>query len=67
MSKLEAVAVDETDPLLTPAEVAALLRVDTDTLGRWARDGRISSIELPSGHRRYRRSVVEAILASPGG
>lgn len=56
-------AEGDSDPLLTPAEAAHALRVDTVTLGRWARGGRIESIELPSGHRRYRRSVVDAILA----
>lgn len=50
-------------PLMTPAEVADALRIDTDSLARWARDGRIASITLPNGHRRYRKTVVEAILA----
>ncbi|WP_322770067.1 helix-turn-helix domain-containing protein [Frankia sp. Cr1] len=56
------------DPLMTPAEVADTLRIDTGSLARWAREGRITSIALPNGHRRFRRSVVEAILAgSPVG
>ncbi|WP_239313505.1 helix-turn-helix domain-containing protein [Frankia sp. Cj3] len=54
------------DPLMTPGEVARLLRVDPVTLGRWARSGAIASVALPGGHRRYRRSVVAAILATAG-
>lgn len=50
------------DELLTPAEVAALFRVDPKTVTRWARAGRIEAIVTPGGHRRYRRSQVDAIL-----
>ncbi|WP_239312772.1 helix-turn-helix domain-containing protein [Frankia sp. Cj3] len=59
----------ETDELMTPVEVAKALRIGVVSLARWARTGRIDSVELPSGHRRYRRSVVEAILrgTSPNG
>jgi excisionase family DNA binding protein len=44
-----------TDPgrLLTPAEVAALFRVDPKTVTRWAKAGRVSSIRTIGGHRRY--------------
>lgn len=55
------------DPLLLPDEVASALRVDVQTVTRWARDGRIASITLPSGQRRYRRSVLDAILAGASG
>lgn len=49
--------------LLTPAEVAALFRVDSKTVTRWAAAGRISSIRTPGGHRRFRRSEVNRLLA----
>ena len=39
------------DALLTPAEVAALFRVNPKTVTRWAAAGRISSIRTPGGHR----------------
>lgn len=39
--------------LLTPAEVARLLRVETKTVARWANQGKLTSIRLPGGHRRY--------------
>lgn len=51
-----------TDGLLTPAEVAALFRVDPKTVTRWAKAGRVSSIRTPGGHRRFRESEVRAML-----
>jgi excisionase family DNA binding protein len=48
--------------LLTPAEVAALLRVHTKTVTRWANEGRLESIRTPGGHRRFRESEVLALL-----
>lgn len=48
--------------LLTPAEVAALFRVDPKTVTRWAAAKKISSIRTPGGHRRYRESEVRALL-----
>jgi excisionase family DNA binding protein len=48
--------------LMTPAEVAALLRVDPKTVTRWARAGRLSSLRTPGGHRRYLKSEVLAFL-----
>lgn len=54
---------DGDDDLMTPAEVAALFRVDPKTVTRWASTGRLGSIKTPGGHRRYRRSEVLALLA----
>ena len=48
--------------LLTPAEVAAMLRVDPKTVTRWARAGKITAIRTLGGHRRYRASEVRALL-----
>jgi excisionase family DNA binding protein len=50
--------------LLTPAEVAAMLRVDPKTVTRWARGGKLSSIRTPGGHRRYSESEVRGFLNS---
>ena len=44
--------------LLTPAEVAALFRVDPKTVTRWAQAGKLTSIRTLGGHRRYRESEV---------
>lgn len=53
----------EAEPLLTPAEVAALFRVDPKTVTRWAKAGKLSSIRTLGGHRRYRESEVRGLLA----
>ena len=50
------------DTLLTPAEVAALFRVDPKTVTRWAKAGKISSIRTLGGHRRYRADEVRKFL-----
>lgn len=53
----------EGDALLTPAEVAALFRVDPKTVTRWARAGKLTSLRTLGGHRRYRESEVRALLS----
>jgi excisionase family DNA binding protein len=50
------------EALLTPAEVAALFRVDPKTVTRWAKAGKLDSIRTLGGHRRYRASEVHALL-----
>lgn len=50
------------DTLMTPGEVAALLRVDAKTVTRWAERGLIGSIKTPGGHNRFRKTEVDAIL-----
>lgn len=51
------------EPLLTPAEVATMFRVDPKTVTRWAKRGKLSSVRTLGGHRRYRESEVRALLA----
>jgi excisionase family DNA binding protein len=53
---------EEEDVLLTPAEVAALFRVDPKTVTRWAKAGKLSSIRTLGGHRRYRAEEVRRFL-----
>src|SRR5262245_17847892 len=53
----------ESEALLTPAEVAAMFRVDPKTVTRWAKAGKLSSIRTLGGHRRYRESEVRALLS----
>ncbi|HEY2090131.1 MAG TPA: BldC family transcriptional regulator [Mycobacterium sp.] len=53
----------EPEPLLTPAEVAARFRVDPKTVTRWAKKGKLTSIRTLGGHRRYRETEVQALLA----
>jgi excisionase family DNA binding protein len=54
------------DSLLTPAEVAALFRVDPKTVTRWAKAGKLSSIRTLGGHRRYRADEVKRFLEGAG-
>jgi excisionase family DNA binding protein len=55
--------VDGNDALLTPAEVAAMFRVNPKTVTRWARAGKLNAIRTLGGHRRFRASEIRQILA----
>lgn len=55
------------ESLLTPAEVAALFRVDPKTVTRWAVAGKLTSLRTLGGHRRYRADEVHALLADTRG
>jgi excisionase family DNA binding protein len=48
--------------LLTPAEVAAMFRVDPKTVARWAQAGKIPSVRTLGGHRRFRASDIRRSL-----
>jgi excisionase family DNA binding protein len=50
------------EELLTPAEVAAMFRVDPKTVTRWAKQGKLTSIRTLGGHRRYRASEIRKLL-----
>lgn len=49
---------------MSVGDAAALIGVHVDTLKRWEKSGRISSFRTPSGHRRYARADVEALLTA---
>ena len=52
------------DDLLTSAEAGAVLGVSGKTVARYADAGTLPVVVLPSGHRRYRRSDLDALLAA---
>lgn len=52
-------------PLLTPAEVAEIFRVDPKTVARWAKAGKLSAIRTLGNHRRFYEAEVRALLAMP--
>jgi len=54
------------EALLTPSEVAAMFRVNPKTVTRWARAGRISYIKTLGGHRRFKASEIQQLLAEAG-
>lgn len=60
--KVMTAEVNDSEPLLTPAEVAAMFRVDPKTVTRWAKAGKLSSVRTLGGHRRYLASEVRALL-----
>lgn len=53
----------ESEPLLTPGEVATMFRVETATVLRWAKADKLTTIRTPGGHRRYLEREVRALLA----
>lgn len=55
-------APEEAEPLLTPAEVAGMFRVDPKTVTRWAKAGKLTSVRTLGGHRRYIAAEVRALL-----
>ncbi len=50
------------EALLTPAEVAALFRVNPKTVTRWARAGKLTAIRTLGGHRRFKASEIRRCL-----
>lgn len=52
--------------LLTPAEVAAMFRVNPKTVTRWARAGKITAVRTLGGHRRFRESEIRSLAATQG-
>ena len=55
----------EVEPLLTPAQVASIFKVDSKTVSRWAKQGKLTSYRTPGGHRRYKEAEVLALLRRP--
>jgi excisionase family DNA binding protein len=52
------------EPLLTPAEVATMFRVDPKTVTRWAKAGKLTSARTLGGHRRYREREIRELIAA---
>lgn len=55
------------EPILTPAQVGAYLRVTPATVKHWAHAGNIEAILTHGGHRRYRLSEVQRVCQSGPG
>lgn len=55
-------AYGDPNELLPPGIAASLVGVSTDTLKRWEKAGRITSSRTPTGHRRFRRADVLALM-----
>lgn len=48
--------------LLTSTEAAAAWGVSTYTVRKWVREGKVKTVALPSGRRRFLRSDIDATL-----
>jgi excisionase family DNA binding protein len=60
-------AVDPSDILLTPSEVAEIFRVHPRTITTWTKAGRLKFTFLPGGKiRRYYQEDVYAVLRGEG-
>jgi excisionase family DNA binding protein len=55
------------EPLLTPAEAASLLGVDTQTVSRWERAGRLTAVRTLGGHRRFVEREVRHLSSAMSG
>ena len=62
---MQNIPTDE-DPVLTTTAAAQMLGVATSTVQLWMESGAIASWNTPGGHRRTRRSAIEALLARAG-
>lgn len=49
------------------SEAAALVGVHPDTVRSWVDKGKLVALVTPGGHRRFRRSDVEALLPNDHG
>ena len=52
------------DDLITTSEAGEILGVSGKTVSRYADLGTLPVLTLPSGHRRFRRSDVDALFAA---
>ena len=48
--------------LLSPKEASKMLGVSYKTLWRWAKEGKIHAVRLPTRHHRYPKEEIERIL-----
>ncbi|MBL8059066.1 MAG: helix-turn-helix domain-containing protein [Anaerolineales bacterium] len=53
--------------LLTAREAAVYLRVSLSTLRRMERQGRLTPLRTPGGHRRFSLEQLNACLSQPPG
>ena len=56
--------MSDSQVLMTPAEVAALFRVDPKTVTRWADAGKLTAVRTLGGHRRCRQDEVQNLLVA---
>ncbi|MHB2022673.1 MAG: helix-turn-helix domain-containing protein [Mycobacteriales bacterium] len=60
-------AVEDESVFMRPSAVALLFGVDAQTVRRWSDSGLLATQRTVGGHRRFRRSDVQALLAQTAG
>jgi predicted site-specific integrase-resolvase len=50
------------EPLITPAQLAALFKVNTRTAARWAKAGKLHAVRTPDGYRRFFENEARAFM-----
>ncbi|MFI7707578.1 helix-turn-helix domain-containing protein [Nonomuraea sp. NPDC049480] len=50
---------------MKPEDVASVFNVNTRTVVRWAKSGRLPYVPTPTGHYRFRPTDVDALLDAP--
>lgn len=53
---------DQPTDMITGAEAARMFGVNSKTVARWAKDGKLKVRRTMGGHRRYSRAEIQAIL-----
>jgi len=62
------IVIDDQDPLLTVREVSEYLRIGTESIRRWLREGKLSGINLGRGSGwRIRKSDLTQLLVERSG
>jgi len=61
----EVSSTDRIAPLLTPAEVADVLRISARTVRRYGDEGRLRRVRVGDRLARYTRESVEALIDPP--
>lgn len=59
---IEILCTCEDDQLFTASEVAILFRIDSKTVVRWAKLGKIAALYTPGGRTRYRASELKRLF-----
>ena len=68
VNKKNKLRLNDLPDLLTPREVAKLLRVSIITIKRWGKQGKLPAIRINArGDRRYRKEIVLRFLGIEPG
>jgi len=68
VNKKNKLRLNDLPDLLTPREVAKLLRVSIITIKRWGKQGKLPAIRINArGDRRYRKEIVLRFLGIKPG